>query len=231
MLETPESLTHHNVAGNGKRDGIKRGRIGRSAAKGLMHLLLTARLGDGSFQDTANGEKSSVKFMGTDELWIRTKAELLDLSYKVRVRAQHKNAWGKKDIFHVQTAFSTEIKKLRELSTLEVLEAFDEEDLVIWYLDDGSFHKRKRFMHLYCNQLNQVEAEQLIKKFEGLYGIAPKLRTDKKKDGRSFFYIYLGTELTKVFGSSVKAFIHKYSLDTLLYKVGEDQGSTTSRKT
>ena len=28
MLERPESRSHHNVAGNGKRDGLKSERIG-----------------------------------------------------------------------------------------------------------------------------------------------------------------------------------------------------------
>jgi hypothetical protein len=33
LLETPESLTSHNVAGNCKREGLKIVRIGQSAAK------------------------------------------------------------------------------------------------------------------------------------------------------------------------------------------------------
>jgi len=33
MLETPKSPKHHNAAGNGKRDGLKRIGIGQSAAK------------------------------------------------------------------------------------------------------------------------------------------------------------------------------------------------------
>jgi len=33
MLETPYSPSHHNVAGNGRRDGLKSERIGQSAAK------------------------------------------------------------------------------------------------------------------------------------------------------------------------------------------------------
>jgi hypothetical protein len=35
LLENPESLGYHNVAGNGKREGLKKTRIGQSAAKPL----------------------------------------------------------------------------------------------------------------------------------------------------------------------------------------------------
>ena len=40
LLGNPYSLIHHNVTGNGKREGLKRLRIGQSAAKG--------RIGQGS---------------------------------------------------------------------------------------------------------------------------------------------------------------------------------------
>jgi len=70
--------------------------IGQSAAKGLVNLLLTALIGDGTIQHQANKQKSSVVFMGTDESWIRFKSQVIDRESHLRVRPQSKRAWGKR---------------------------------------------------------------------------------------------------------------------------------------
>jgi len=51
LLESPESRQHHNVTGNSKRDGLKRCRIGQSAAKRPSDRLKVQRSG---YTDFAN---------------------------------------------------------------------------------------------------------------------------------------------------------------------------------
>jgi len=82
-------------------------------------------------------------------------------------------------------------------------------------------------MHLYSNKLSESDSLLLIEKFTNLYGIAPKLRVDKKKDGRQFFYLCLNVELSKKFRAAVEKFGVKHKLFNLYYKAGLDQGSST----
>jgi hypothetical protein len=44
MLETPYSIPHHSVAGNGKRDGLKSEMIGQSAAKHRIVYVTTMKV-------------------------------------------------------------------------------------------------------------------------------------------------------------------------------------------
>lgn len=96
------------------------------------------------------------------------------------------------------------------------------------YLDDGSWHKNKQFMHLYCNTFNDSQLELLTAKLTLLLGISPRPRKDRKKDGRSYNYLYFSTDLSRVFGSFVESFVTANQIKSMYYKVGLwGDGSTT----
>ena len=193
----------------------------------LVNLLLTAKVGDGHiFTQKGWHDKHCARFMGTNLELISCKARLLGRSDKIYKLRQNPKAYGSKPVYYFQTKCSEEATRIKSLSYSSAIKEMGREELVVWYLDDGSFHKNKRFMHLYSNCLSEQETILLINKFSDLYGTPPRLRIDKKKDGRSFFYIYLGTELTKRFSRDVEKFLKEHDVSSLNYKIGKGESST-----
>jgi len=94
-------------------------------------------------------------------------------------------------------------------------------DLIMWYLDDGSYHIKRHTMHLYCNTLTDTQVNILIERTASLYSIAPRKRTDRKRDGRSFPYLYFPRTLVEVFRLDVEQFLLRHKTKSLFYKIGE----------
>jgi hypothetical protein len=87
-------------------------------------------------------------------------------------------------------------------------------------MDDGSWHKTRNTMHLYSNMLNDAETDELITHIGDIYGIAPRARKDRKKDGRSFNYLYFPRDLVKRFRPEFKDYVMNYGLESMYYKFG-----------
>lgn len=107
------------------------------------------------------------------------------------------------------------------MSLIEVIGEMNVMDLIWLYLDNGSWHKKKHFMHLYTNSLNLTENEALIKRIEELIGIKCKLRIDRKKDGRQYYYLALSVSDSLIMKNIVRDYIRSYpELSCFNYKVG-----------
>ena len=107
-----------------------------------------------------------------------------------------------------------------EYNIAEILKTLTEFDLFLWYLDDGSWHKTRNTMHLYCNSLTLEQTNILADRINELYGIRPKLRIDRKTDGREFNYLYYPRKLVNILHPIYKEFIENAELECMIYKVG-----------
>lgn len=187
-----------------------------------------AKFGDGCLSIGKSSKNARASFSGKNVQWISFKRDLFSTSeYKIgKMGARYS---GYKDTFSL-VGFSigadVRLTEAYYKPTSEALSEMTKHDLLLWYIDDGSWHKVRHTMHLYSNMLNDEETDTLIKRIEYLYGIAPRKRVDRKKDGRSYLYLYFPRKLVEIFRYEVLDFLKTNELDTLLYKVGET--STTS---
>lgn len=202
---------------------------GQSAGKPLKGgsnmdvIAVNAKLGDGCLNIPPNCINARALFNGKNVQWISFKRDLaIKKGYRV---SQLKQAYsGYKDSMSL-VQFSTSVdKRLTEAffaDRYEFLKNLSNFDLILWYIDDGSWHRSRKTMHLYCNMLNESEMQELIDRIGFLYGICPTPRQDRKKDGRSYPYLYFPRLLVEKFRKDVFHFLKVHELDSLYYKVGE----------
>jgi hypothetical protein len=192
-----------------------------------INLYLTAKLGDGCISKQKSCRHHQITFSGTDADYIKWKAKYVGYEDRLRVSEQHPDSYGDKPIYSFRTSPFYYADVLADLTYKEAIDRLSINELIIWYLDDGSWHKKKHFMHLYCNMLNDEETLHLIDKFESLLSFRPAMRKDVKKSGKSYNYLYIGTKGASAFGSFVESFICKNKLYGMYYKVGLFDRPTT----
>lgn len=186
----------------------------------LSRIAINARIGDGRLGDSS--KNANISFYSTDKLLLEHKERiLLAEGYSgINWGTQLSGYGGTKTIYKMYTHVSEKATIVRDLPIEDILCTLDEHDLIMWYLDDGSWHIKRHTMHLYSNMLDAEQSQILIERIEHLYGIAPRLRTDRKQDGRSFYYLYFPRELVVKFRPIVRQYLIDNALSTLYYKVG-----------
>lgn len=185
----------------------------------LSRLAINARLGDGML---GKGKNANITYVSTDKSLLKHKERLLLAEgYEgIRWGTQPSGYGGTKTIHNLRTSVDAKATQVRETSLEDILRSIDEQDLIMWYLDDGSWHIKRHTMHLYSNMLDAEQVQILVERIEQLYGIAPRVRIDRKKDGRTFFYLYFPRKLVEKFRPIVRQYLIDNKLSTLYYKVG-----------
>lgn len=191
-------------------------------------LFLNAKLGDGclSIVTHKNNRMCTARFNGTVESWQLCKLKLAKQSgYAAKSnllqREQAKGAYGTKPIHHFSFTEKEQVLYYTGLTIKECINKLSIYDLVAWYLDDGSYHVSRETMHLYSNSLSKEENLYLIEHIFTLLSERPRLRVDRKKDGREYYYLYFGRKLIINFFPYVKNFLDYHQLtDDLGYKIG-----------
>lgn len=186
----------------------------------LSRIAINARIGDGRLGDSS--KNANISFYSTDKLLLEHKERmLLAEGYEgIRWGTQPSGYGGTKTIYNLTTFVSDKATVVRDMPIENILRNIDEQDLIMWYLDDGSWHVRANTMHLYSNMLDAEQTQILVDRIEQLYGIAPRIRIDRKQDGRSFFYLYFQRDLVVKFRPIVRQYLIDNALSTLYYKVG-----------
>ena len=188
----------------------------------LSKMAINARLGDGCI----GGSKTAyVSFISTDKSLLQHKERLLiSEGYNGIVWGTQKSGYeGKgerKTIYTIRSKAHEKVNEVRDAPIEYVLSNLSEEDLILWYLDDGSWHVNVDTMHLYSNMLDAEQTQILIDKVKQLYGVAPRIQIDRKHDGRSFYYLYFPRELVVIFRPIVRQYLIENSLVSLYYKIG-----------
>jgi hypothetical protein len=144
---------------------------------------------------------------------IEFKARLLNAN--VTEKDQHKNAYGKKKLyFTIKTVSPRETNKIKEINNLTI------EDLFLWLLDDGSYHKKDGFLNLNSHALTRAENMELSFHLWHSLGIETRLRHERKKDGRLFWYIYIPCAQVDSLKAELMYFMVSNNIVGLEYKIG-----------
>lgn len=186
----------------------------------FSRIAKNGKLGDGCIIKPY--KNASMSFTSTDLNIIhlkRTMCESEGITFG-EVGTQKSGYGGTKTIYKFNTHVDEKITKVADASLSELIQTLDKEDLFLWYIDDGSWHKNRNTMHLYSNMLNDAETDELITRISDIYGIAPRPRKDRKRDGRAFNYLYFPRDLVKRFRPEFKDYAMSYSLETMYYKFG-----------
>lgn len=183
-------------------------------------IAKNAKLGDGCIAKSC--KNANLMFMSTDIKLLHLKRSMcLDEGLVIGDMGTQKSGYGgKKTIYKFGSRVNERITDVYNASITDLIQTLDKEDLFLWYMDDGSWHKTRNTMHLYSNMLDDEETEILIESIGSLYGILPRKRKDRKKDGRSFNYLYFPRTLVKAFRPEFKEYAISHELDTMYYKFG-----------
>ena len=183
-------------------------------------IAKNAKLGDGCVDWST--KNASLKFMSTDLSLLLLKREMCHKEGFTtgKLGTQKSGYGGKKTIYRFDSRVHERITDVGKASISSLIKTLDKEDLFLWYMDDGSWHINRHTMHLYSNMLNDAETDELITQIGDIYGIAPRPRKDRKKDGRSFNYLYFPRDLVKRFRPEFKDYAMSYGLESMYYKFG-----------
>lgn len=186
----------------------------------LLQLLLSLRIGDGCFVTQSNGKTYRMQTNGVSHDYIAYKRSVLDANGIKCTSTQTISGYCKdSNIIGFRTVVNEYITAVAKLPIAHIIDSLDLHGLIYYYLDDGTLHKRKHFMHLYCNSFTVEETNYFIDK---LYKLFPykrcTLRFDRKKDGRCFPYIYVPVSVAKELNLVVRDYLIQHDISSLLYK-------------
>lgn len=188
----------------------------------LFQLLLSMKLGDGCYinQRKINTPTYCISTNSINKDYLDFKKNELNKHKIITNDYLGKSGYGsKKTIYGFRTRVEPEITIVGRMTIDEILDNLDLYGLILYYLDDGSLHKTKHTMHIYCNVFTYDETEHLI---DIIYKLFPSKRCthyyDKKKDGRVFNYVYLNTQVANEFSKYVRDFLILNDITSLLYK-------------
>jgi len=184
-------------------------------------IAINARLGDGLLH--YRGKNASLSMQSTLLDWLTVKRDICLLKGfdPSHITMQTSGFTGRRDIYAFSTKVAPAITEVYKTPLEDILAGLTKTDLIMWYLDDGSYHINRHTMHLYCNALTDEQVNILSARIVTLYGITPRRREDRKKDGRSYPYLYFPRALVEVFRLDVERFLLRYKIKSLFYKIGE----------
>lgn len=190
---------------------------GQSAAlslnKNQLQVILSGMLGDGCIT-TTNSNSTLFTTNCKHEEYIDFKINLLGNMFKNK-RKQEYNGFCNTPIFIMRTKSNKELEQIRAMSIQNILNNLDELGIALWFYDDGSLHKNNLFYNLNTHAFPKDIQEQYFIPFFNELGIYPSLQLEKKKDGRTFWYLRIG----KFSGADkVSAILEKYPLECYSYK-------------
>lgn len=193
------------------------GKNGQSAALSLnenqLQVILSGLLGDGNIH-TTNSSSTLFTTNCKYEEYIDFKINLLGDMFKNKRRLEH-NGFCSTPIFIMRTKSSKELEQIRAMPVQNILDNLNELGVALWFYDDGSLHKKNLFYNLNTHAFPKDIQEKYFIPFFSRLGIYPNLQIERKKDGRTFWYLRIG----KFSGADkVSAILEKYPLECYSYK-------------
>jgi len=188
----------------------------------LYQLLLSLRLGDGCFVNQRKLSKPTYSVMTNtiNQEYVNYKERILNSNNILTKHYTSHSGYGSSKVqYGIRTRVEPEITIVGRMEVEDIIKDLDLFGMCLWYLDDGSLHKTKHFMNLYCNSLTYEQTELVI---DRLYEWFPVKRCthlyDSKKDGRKFGYVYIPKTVAAQFNEHVRKLLVDNHIDSLLYK-------------
>ena len=199
-------------------------------------ILYSLRVGDGGFVTHSTRQRFRtfnyyLQCSSTNLDYISFKKSVLEeLGVIVRPLKTQKSGYKSNSLIY---CFGTRnhplLSEVGNMPLLDVVNSLNKEGLVYFFLDDGTFHQKKHFGHIYCNTFSNDEVEALI---NVMYKFYPQKkcvkRMDKKKDGRQYPYIYIPVVVMNEFKKDIHNFLTENEIESLMYKVGGDKCAVPS---
>lgn len=178
-----------------------------------LQVFLTSRLGDGCIY-TTNTDSTYYSTNCKHEEYIDFKASLLGDMFKKK-SFQEKNGFCQTPIYNMRSCSSKVLKIIKELPLEEVINNLNDLGVALWFYDDGSLHKTDLNYNLNTHKFSYEEQRDIFIPFFERLGIHPIIRTENKKDGRTFYYL----GINKYSGANIiSEILSKYPVDCYSYK-------------
>lgn len=189
----------------------------------LYQLLLSGKIGDGCFITQTKKSSNKRYYFLTNSInsdYIKHKQDIFTKNGIFTRKLNCSSGYKKTSkIYGFSTNVISEVTEIGNMNIEDVLDNLDLKGLIYYYLDDGTLHKHKHFMHIYCNTFSEHEANKLIELLYKYYPIKKcKLAYDRKKDGRIFPYIRIPVPTAREFSKDIRKFLIDNNINSLLYK-------------
>lgn len=193
------------------------GNNGQSAALSLnenqLQVILSGILGDGCITTTNSNSTLFITNCKYEE-YIDFKISLIGDLFKNK-RKQECNGFCSTPIFIMRTKSDKRLEQMKNLSIETIIDNLSELGIALWFYDDGSLHKSNLFYNLNTHAFPKDLQEKYFIPFFNKLGIYPSLQAERKKDGRTFWYLRIG----KFSGADkVSTILEKYPLKCYSYK-------------
>ena len=190
---------------------------GQSAALPLnenqLQVFLSGILGDGCITTTNSNSTYFITNCKYEE-YIDFKSNILGSMFKNK-KLQSSNGYCGTPIYIMRSKSNPKLKELKELPIPKILDGMTELGIALWFYDDGSLHKNNLFYNLNTHAFPKDIQEKYFIPFFNKLGIYPSLQLEKKKDGRTFWYLRIG----KFSGAyKISAILEKYPIQCYSYK-------------
>lgn len=178
-----------------------------------LQVFLTALLGDGCIC-TSNSNSTYYSTNCKFEEYIDFKRNLLGNLFCNKGFLK-KNGYSQTPIFTLRSKSNKVLEAIKKMDLIDVLSNLDDLGIALWFYDDGSLHKNKLFYNLNTHAFSREVQEKIFIPFFNKLGIFPKITTERKKDGRVFYYLSIGK-----FDGAIKVskILEKYPVNCYSYK-------------
>ena len=202
--------------------------------KDAEQLIMTARIGDGHVQTQA--KNSCVAYSSILQDYIQFKHDVLVAGgyacSDVKLRDNSAGYNKKGIIYYTSSHVDERINKYAQMPRIDIIKNLDYFGFLLYFFDDGAYHKAHATMHIYCNSFSTEEVIALKQTIFRLFPIKEcRDRVDKKKDGRQYPYLYVPVDTVKEIIKYYKEFVENEPLlQCMLYKLGLPSQTIKSNK-
>lgn len=173
-------------------------------------LYYSGVLGDGHLLSSGG-----IRYSSIEKEYMEYKKEIFEGVESGEIRS-NLNLGYKNNIIHSFHVSANKFgKNLLNTSIEDIVNRLDDYGITIWFLDDGSLHKKTHFYNLCTHSFSKEFQEDVIIPRLNKHGIYPKVMVERKQDGRKFHYLYI----KKYSGAmDISENINKIGLDCYKYK-------------
>ena len=193
---------------------------------GQTQVLLTGYFGDGCI--VGNGKNKYYKASSINKDILVVKKMLLgDLTKGVIKNKSNSGGFGENSIYVLSSITTHIITHFDKISLKDKFNLIDELGIALMIYDDGSLHKKNQFYNICTHsQSYEFQRDVMIPKLNS-FGIYPKITTERKKDGREFYYLRVGRHEGSFIISEI---LRKYPVEGMEYKMWSSETSREWRK-